>query len=113
MKSIEKIIELIDKGDPVPILAEDSLVEKLNELLRHDLIDIVNDKIILTPKGQEARNGGLDRVVAYLQNEEELKEFSLETQKKESKVYKWCLGLCFSFLIFFIIAFLTDCPIIF
>ncbi len=73
MKSTEKVIELIHKGDPVAILAEVALVDNFNELLKYELIDIINEKVILTKKGKKARDLGFDKVIAELKIQEELK----------------------------------------
>lgn len=111
MNTYQKIIELIDDGDPLPILAEDSLVENFNEFLKYELIDIVDDKVILTPRGKEAKILGIDKVIAELKVQEELKEFSIESQKKESKIFHLCFGLCMSLLAIFLVISLTDCRI--
>lgn len=78
--STQKLIELIKNGDAIAILAEDSLIEKFNELLKYNLIDIVDDKIILTTKGENAMNMGLDNIMAKL-NLQEHQKFS-ENPKK-------------------------------
>lgn len=109
MTSTEKLITLIDKGDPVPILAEDSLVESFNELLKYGLIDIVNDRVILTAKGIEAKHKGLNQVLYDLNVQEELKEFSKDAQKKENILFRWSLGLCLSLTAFFLAISLTNC----
>lgn len=70
MRSTQKLIELIKNGDAIAILAEDSLIEKFNDLLKYNLIDIVDDKIILTPKGENAMNMGLDNILAKLSLQE-------------------------------------------
>lgn len=113
MKPIEKIIELIEKGDPVPILAEDSLTDCFNTLLKHNFIDIVNEKVILTQKGKEARTVGFEKVIFELNLQEELKEFSPDTQKQESKVTSFCFGLCLILMVVFLAIALTDCSVLF
>lgn len=75
MKSPQRLFELIKNGDAIAILAEDSLIEKFNELLRYDLMDIVDDKIVLTSKGEKAMNMGLDNILAELKAKE-LRKFS-------------------------------------
>ncbi|UJH92454.1 hypothetical protein LZ575_08130 [Antarcticibacterium sp. 1MA-6-2] len=66
MTSIEKIIKRIEKGDAVSILAEDSLVQILNELLKYEFIDLVGDKLVVTHKGREASLIGIDKVLSRL-----------------------------------------------
>ncbi|HEY9184598.1 MAG TPA: hypothetical protein VIM94_04675 [Salegentibacter sp.] len=75
MKSTQKLIELIKNGDAIAILAEDSLIEGFNELLKYDLMDIVDDKIILTPKGEKAMDIGLDNILSELKAPEHQKFF--------------------------------------
>ncbi|WP_029034080.1 hypothetical protein [Salinimicrobium terrae] len=113
MKPTQKIIELIEKGDPLPILAEESLAENFNELLKYQLIDIIDDRVVLTQRGLAAKDLSFDKVLADLKTQEELKEFSLGTQKKESKITHLCLGLCLTLLVFFVAVALSDCEILF
>ncbi|MDR9457645.1 MAG: hypothetical protein RI572_09560 [Salegentibacter sp.] len=71
MRSTQKLIELIKKRDVLAILAEDSLVEDFNELLKYELIDIVDDKVMLTPKGEKDRNIGLDEILTKFRIQEQ------------------------------------------
>ncbi|WP_372918910.1 hypothetical protein [Salegentibacter sp.] len=75
MKSPQRLFELIKNGNAIAILAEDSLIEKFNELLKYNLMDIVDDKIVLTSKGEKAMNMGLDNILAELKAKE-LRKFS-------------------------------------
>ena len=102
MNSTEKILILIEREDVVSILAEGALVEKLAELLKYELLEIVGDKILLTQKGTGARITGIDKIISELKFKEELKEFSFETQKKEIKLFKISFGLWLSLLLFFL-----------
>lgn len=111
MKPAEKIIKLIEKGDPIPILAEAGVVDCFNELLRYELIDIVNEKVILTQKGEQARITGLDQFLQELKTKEELKDFSPEIQIKEHAKFRWFLALCLSLIVFVIAVSLTDCTV--
>lgn len=113
MKSTEKIIALIDKGAPLPFLAEESLVETFNDFLKYGLIDIIDDKLILTSKGKEAKDLGIEKVIAELKVQEELKDFSVEIQKRESKLFRLCFGVCLTVLAVFLAISLTDCKLIF
>jgi len=73
---LERLIKLIDEGDPEVILAEDSLVPKFNELLKYDLVVIKDDRVFLTEKGQLAKLHGFE----YVMKQEKL------TKKSSKKV---------------------------
>jgi len=60
---LERLIKLIDEGDPEVILAEDALVPKFNELLKYDLVVIKDDRVFLTEKGQTAKIHGFDYIL--------------------------------------------------
>ena len=60
---LERLIKLIDEGDPEVILAEDSLVPKFNELLKYDLVVIKEDRVFLTEKGKLAKTHGFDYIL--------------------------------------------------
>jgi len=61
---LERLINLIDEGDPEVILAEDALVPKFNELLKYDLVVIKDDRVFLTEKGKTAKIHGIDYIIA-------------------------------------------------
>lgn len=102
MSPAEKIIELIDNGDPLPILAEDSIKENFNILFKHQLIDFTEGKVSLTEKGKIAKVMGMERFISELTIQEELQEFSEEVQKKGIKRFKMCLGLFLTVLALFL-----------
>lgn len=108
MQATERIIRLIEQGDPIPILAEASLVDTLNELLKYQLVDIIENKVVLTSKGEEARILGLDKVINQIRIDEELKDFSTETQQKEKNVFQLCLWLCLSLVTLFLALVITN-----
>lgn len=60
---MERLIKLIDEGDPEVILAEDALVPKFNELLKYDLVVIKDDRVFLTEKGKTAKIHGFDYIL--------------------------------------------------
>lgn len=60
---MERLINLIDEGNPEIILAEDSLVPKFNELLKYDLVVIKDDRVYLTEKGKLAKTHGFEYVM--------------------------------------------------
>lgn len=60
---MERLIKLIDEGDPEIILAEDALIPKFNELLKYDLVVIKDDRVFLTEKGKLAKVHGLEYIL--------------------------------------------------
>lgn len=56
MNEYENLLKLIALGNPVTILQEPDLVKKFNELLKKDLVEINEEKVVLTKKGEEALN---------------------------------------------------------
>lgn len=111
MKPTERIIRLIEEGDPIPLLADTGVVDCFNELLRYELIDIVNEKVILTQKGEQAKTVGLDQFLHDLKTKEELKDFSPEIQVRENFKFKWSLAICLSLVALFIVVSLTNCTV--
>ena len=116
MASTEKILELIDKGDCLSILAEDSLQETFNELLKYNFIDIVDDRIVLTPKGEEAKALGVEKVLAQLRGEKEPDEIPEEIpEEKEltnSNLYPVGLRVLIALFLIFLIASPLGCSLI-
>jgi hypothetical protein len=106
--STEKIVRLIENGDPVPSLTEDSLIEVFNELLKYGFIDVIEDRILVTVKGEEAKISGLNKVLNELKIQEELKDFSVEEQRKDSRLLKICLVLCVMVTGLFVVASVTN-----
>lgn len=76
---MERLIKLIDEGDPEVILAEDALIPQFNELLKYDLIVIKDDRLFLTDKGQLAKIHGF--------------EYVLEQEKLHKKSVKKVIGV--------------------
>ena len=58
MKTAERIFELIEKGEMTSILADKVLFGKFRELMKRDLLGVVNDKVGITRKGGEAAQLG-------------------------------------------------------
>lgn len=82
MKKTDELLQLIENGDPTTILSEDDLVERLNFLLKWDLITITADEIRLTQKGKEAKMNGVSSVIEEESFNEQLLEFSKKKKKK-------------------------------
>lgn len=58
----EKLLRLIDEGDPSSILSEEN-TKGFNELMKYQLITIEDDKVSLTELGREAINEGILKVM--------------------------------------------------
>lgn len=104
MNSIGKILRLIDNEDAIPILAEDSLVETFNEMLRLELIEIVEDRVVLTSRGKEARIHGIDKIVNDLKIQNELMVFSDEGSRKELIFCVWIICLSLLMVLIYVLA---------
>ena len=70
MNDIDALVELIETGDAAVILAEKNLSATFNELLKHELIDYRDGKIILTQKGMDAKTHGFAVVLKQLQEKD-------------------------------------------
>lgn len=83
MKKTDELLQLIENGDAETILSEDDLVERLNFLLKWELITITEDEIHLTQKGKEARIEGVSSLIEEENFNEQLLEFSKKKNKKK------------------------------
>lgn len=63
----QKLLQLIDEGDPSSILSEDN-GRGFNELMKYQLISIKNDKVLLTDLGREAQKDGIVKVLNQLKS---------------------------------------------
>lgn len=52
MTKLKELLHLIEKGDTINILAQEDLVEKLNELFRLRMIGYMDETLYLTKKGK-------------------------------------------------------------
>ncbi len=84
MKKTDELLQIIEGGDPTKILSEDDLVQRLNFLLKHELITIADDKICLTEKGKEARIKGIRTIIEEEDLNKELSEFPKKNNKEEN-----------------------------
>jgi hypothetical protein len=57
MKDIQVLLKKIEHGDETEILGESNLTQKLDELLKNELVHLKNDRLHLTEKGLKFRNG--------------------------------------------------------
>lgn len=58
MNYVKKFLELIEEGDAVTILSQENVVERLNELLKNELIIFKDGEIFLSEKGKEFKRKG-------------------------------------------------------
>lgn len=61
----DKLLELIEDGDATSIL-DTEYTESLNELIKAEFISLVDDKLELTEKGQQAKRMGIKM---FMENE--------------------------------------------
>lgn len=61
----DKLLELIEDGDATSIL-DTEYTESLNELIKAEFISLVDDKLELTEKGQQAKRMGIK---IFMENE--------------------------------------------
>ena len=54
MTSMEKVLTLIGSGDNLSVLENEELRKCLNELFSLEYLDVVDTKVVLTSKGEEA-----------------------------------------------------------
>lgn len=78
---LEKILKLIAQGDPTLLLAEENLVDAINELCKNELVNISEGQISLTPAGEELLKKGGNLVVQKIKTDNDLAEFSVNRQK--------------------------------
>lgn len=59
----EDLLNLIEKEDVFNILCDENM-EGFNELMKHELIAVKDDKVYLTPLGKEALDNGVKNVIS-------------------------------------------------
>lgn len=72
----DKLLKLIEEGDPATILSEENISKGFNELMNHGLIVLEEGKIHLTALGEEAKRDGVKAVLLR----EQLKAAAVEPQ---------------------------------
>jgi len=58
MKTTYKILNLIDQGDIPGILADNVLFPRFHDLMDRDLLTMIDDKLVITEKGNRLRTSG-------------------------------------------------------
>ncbi|MFO8147242.1 MAG: hypothetical protein ACQEWG_10370 [Bacteroidota bacterium] len=83
---MDRLIDLIEEGDPSKILSEEDLFTRFNELVRYGLVVLEDEKVFLTKKGIQAKKEGVELFIkrekfAHIQDE----YLRNETFNKEKK----------------------------
>ncbi len=111
---MERLLKIIEKGDPGEILSEENLYPKFNELLKYGFVEIKDEKVFLTPKGKLAKLEGVEQAV----RREKRQQF-LDSQKIEIEEDKrsWFTKLVDEpnrkrYIVSFLLLFLTIIPIL-
>lgn len=71
MDSRHRPLHLIYKGNTSGILADRSLRESLNDLMKYELITISNQKLSLTERGKIALKNGINSVIVKVRPKSE------------------------------------------
>lgn len=98
MKEYENLLKLIATGNPVSILQEPDLIPKFNELLKQGLIEIKEDKVLLTEKGEEV--SGFKTVQPSPASKQEAEEFGEKARIKGKTFYFLSLFLLMISILF-------------
>lgn len=109
---MERLLNLIEKGDPGEILSEENLYPKFNELLKYGFVVIKDDKVFLTAKGELAKFEGVEQAI----RKEKRKQY-LDSQKIEEEKRNWYRKLVDDpkrkrYIISFLLLFLSLIPIL-
>lgn len=107
---MDKLIALIEEGDPRKILSEEDLYPKFNKLVKHGLVVLKDEKVFLTKKGIQAKKEGVDLFLKkekfariqdqYLQNEiTNKKDKGFFKKLKRPKLIQWAI-----FILLFLLA---------
>ncbi|CAM4293700.1 hypothetical protein [Gillisia limnaea] len=64
---MDKLIDLIEKGDADKILSEEDLFPKFNRLVKYGLVVLKDEKVFLTEKGIQGKKEGVE---AFIKKEE-------------------------------------------
>lgn len=107
---MDRLIDLIEEGDPNKILSEEDLFPRFNELVKYGLVVLKDEKVFLTKKGIQAKKEGVDLFInkekfarikyQYLQNETFKKENKFFKKFKTTKLIQWGILLILLVLAF-------------
>ncbi len=99
----KRVVDLVEKGDADPILAEESLAEIYKELVKYGMVSDQNGRPFLTQKGNEARLKGIMVGIEQMKVGEELTDFSEKKGRLGSTFFFISLFLFLMSLTLFII----------
>lgn len=90
------------------LLKEDNCKVILQEVMEDNVIKIEDDKIILDEEGIAVAVLNIPKEMHRLQLEEEMKDFSPELVRRESRLFLLCLVSCVLLAVFFLILNISD-----
>ena len=67
---LDRLLQLVDEGDPNTILDEENLTATFNELVKYGLITIEDEQVYLTAEGKLAKEEGVQNFIEKLQQEQ-------------------------------------------
>ena len=106
---MDNLLRLIEEGDFNSILSDNELLPKLNELIKHEFVIIKGEAVMLSEKGQEAKNIGVFEALKRAKLDSTTQSTELQkhiiTYDQPSKIF-WMLGLGFLILMMISILFL-------
>lgn len=100
---MDRLMGLIEEGNPNKILSEEDLFPRFNRLVKYNLVVLKDEKVFLTKKGIRARNEGIDLFIKkeklariqdqYLKSEKFKKNNNklFSKQLKTPKLIQWCI----------------------
>ncbi len=80
---LDRLLQLVDEGNPDTILAEENLVSTFNDLLKYGLIAIEDERVYLTAEGKMAKEEGVEHFIDKLKQEQVTEEFNNQPKKTE------------------------------
>lgn len=83
----EELLAMIEEKN-TDILAEEDLTPKFNHLLKHQLIDVQNGKVVLTERGKKARLEGFHPSANSYKLQENTSDFS-KKKLERSRIFFW------------------------
>ncbi|UJH92463.1 hypothetical protein LZ575_08185 [Antarcticibacterium sp. 1MA-6-2] len=102
---MDRLLKLIEEGEADVILSEEKLIPRFNELMKHDLVTLKDEKVFLTEKGKKAKVEGVDKII---NREKELQVQNSHISKRSPAITilnkdrnrkKWLLGLALLLLL--------------
>ena len=87
---MDRLIDLIEEGDPNKILSEEDLFPRFNELVKYGLVVLKDEKVFLTKKVIRAKKEGLDLSIQKEKFDQIQDQFVLDQKfnNKNNKISK-------------------------